>query len=492
MGGEARPRETAVVGNVWLDGLLWGSQWSSDGATTVIDTYVAGQAGGELVLDGLGSFVKATGPYPREVAAMGEAMAAFEAVCNVDFQMVGAQKDADLVWSVVSNFDALGAYGWSTPPGYAEVGGEARSLVAINYEAYYPQSGSNFLVRGGFDFCTFIHELGHAVGLAHPHDTGGGSSVFPGVGSAFDDLGEFDMNQGLYTMMSYNDGWPAGPDGPTPSHVYGYQAGPMALDIAALQLMYGVNDTYRAGADTYALPEANKAGTAYLCLWDAGGNDRIEGAHHLANAIDLRAATLAAAPGGGGFLSWADGIHGGFTIAKGAVIENARGGSEDDRLRGNEAANSLQGLGGGDALKGGGEGDLLDGGSGDDRLGGGGGDDRLQGGAGADRLSGNAGADVFVFAAQDSDPQDGGDRILGFARGEDRIDLSAIDANEDAAGDQGFHLDAGGDFRAGEIRQHAEGQGLRLEINLDGDPEAEMSIWVGGADHRLGLSDFEF
>ncbi|HVG49497.1 MAG TPA: hypothetical protein VM899_15340, partial [Rubellimicrobium sp.] len=192
MGGAARPRETASVGNVWLDGLLWGSQWSSDGATTVIDTYVAGQTGNEAVLDGLGSSVAATSPYPREAAAMGEAMSAYEAVCDLRFNMVEAQADADLVWTVVSNFDALGAYGWSTPPGYAQVDGEARSLVAINYEAYYPQSGSNFLVRGGFDFCTFIHELGHAVGLAHPHDSGGGSSVFPGVSSAFDDLGDFD------------------------------------------------------------------------------------------------------------------------------------------------------------------------------------------------------------------------------------------------------------------------------------------------------------
>lgn len=34
---------------------------------------------------------------------------------------------------------------------------------------------------GGFDYITLIHELGHGLGLAHPHDNGGFSTIFSGV-----------------------------------------------------------------------------------------------------------------------------------------------------------------------------------------------------------------------------------------------------------------------------------------------------------------------
>ena len=490
MGGTARADTVASAGNVWLDSLLWGTRWSSGGATTVIDTYIAGQGGEEAVPDGLGATVTAYAPYPQEAAAIAQAMETFEAVCNIDFRPVGSQAEAHLIWAFVSSFDALGAYGWSIPPGYASVDGEPRSLVAMNYEAYYPPSGKSFLLRGGFDFCTLVHELGHAVGLAHPHDHGGGSSVFPGVKAAFGDYGAFGMNQGIFTMMSYNDGWPTGPEGPAQARTYGYQAGPMALDIAALQQIYGANMEYRDGDDVYRLPDANRPGTFYLCIWDAGGTDRIEGALDRANMIDLRAATLEVAPGGGGFVSAAKGIQGGFTIARGAVLENARGGNQDDRLHGNEAANGLLGLKGDDVLTGGGGSDLLAGDGGGDRLSGGAGDDVLLGGGGTDRLAGQGGADAFDFAARDSAP-DAADLIQGFDRGADVIVLSGIDASRAAPGDQHLRLDMGGAFAAGEIRQQVRQGDLLLELNLDRDDRPEMAIWVLGEGHRLAMSDFE-
>jgi len=66
--------------------------------------------------------------------------------------------------------------------------------------------------------------------------------------------------------------------------------------------------------------------------------------------------------------------------------------------------------------------DVLDGRGGADRLLGGAGDDVLIGGAGADTLTGAAGADVFRFTVLESSAA--ADKITGFARGQDRIELA--------------------------------------------------------------------
>src|SRR3546814_17209784 len=83
--------------------------------------------------------------------------------------------------------------------------------------------------------------------------------------------------------------------------------------------------------------------------------------------------------GGGGRVSYAYGIHGGFTIANAVTIENAVGGSGNDTLTGNEASN------------------VLSGGVGNDGLAGGAGTDRPVGGAGPDSLTGAGGNAGFVF-----------------------------------------------------------------------------------------------
>ncbi|MGJ3629135.1 M10 family metallopeptidase C-terminal domain-containing protein [Sphingomonas sp. MMS24-JH45] len=111
--------------------------------------------------------------------------------------------------------------------------------------------------------------------------------------------------------------------------------------------------------------------------------------------------------GGGGRVSYANGIFGGFTIANGVVIENATGGSGNDKLVGNDVANTLKGNAGKD---------LLVGGLGDDRLEGGVGTDWLNGGAGNDTLVGGKGDnDVFFFGGDNVKAKD---KILDFGTGD--------------------------------------------------------------------------
>ena len=49
---------------------------------------------------------------------------------------------------------------------------------------------------------------------------------------------------------------------------YGYFAGPMAYDIAAMQDLYGANGNFHNGSDTYWLPDQNALGTYWTCIWD--------------------------------------------------------------------------------------------------------------------------------------------------------------------------------------------------------------------------------
>jgi Ca2+-binding RTX toxin-like protein len=257
---------------------------------------------------------------------------------------------------------------------------------------------STNLAQGGFSFVTLIHEFGHGHGMSHPHDNGGRSGVMRGVeeeGPAFDyTTGDFDLNQGVFTMMSYEDGWQKSPYGNAKTNVgYGYLGGLMAFDIAVIQDKYGRNDDWATGDDTYTLKDENAAGTFYYSIWDAGGNDTISYTGLKDTTIDLRPATLKYETGGGGYMSFAYGIFGGFTVANGVTIENATSGDGNDTLWGNGANNVMTSGAGNDRI-------LLHEGGGDDTVIAGDGDDYIYfGGAftGADKVDGGAGKDTLAL-----------------------------------------------------------------------------------------------
>ena len=473
----SNPVTTTPSGETYIDALMWGSHWQSPGAGTNLAVWIAGAAGTNEQFDFGGVTVTANNA-PQENDAFVAAFQTIANVCGLNFTAAASQADADIIVGTVNNRDASGNLGIAVPPG-EDVGptGQQQGAVIINWRQYSTTDLSS-LLQGGYDFVAYIHEIGHALGLKHPHNNLNGFTTFPGVGNgnSFGDLGDFDLNQGLYTMMTYNDGWQTRPGGPlldTGVVTYGYEATPMALDIAALQYLYGVNTSYKAGNDSYVMPSANLSGTFYACLWDAGGIDTIRNASALASRIDLRAATLGHDAGGGGYLSFVGGIDGGFTIANGAVIENASGGSAADWIIGNDAANKLRGNGGVDTI---------DGGSGADQI---------TGGTGRDLLTGGGGRDVFIFAAT-ADSSGAGDLITDFVAGLDDIRLSAIDAIAGGADDLFSFIGTTlfGNV-AGQLRfeQDAATNLTRIEGDTDGNGTANFTIRLTGL-HVLAAGDF--
>ena len=465
-------------------------------------TYYYAKAGDVFVDENLATrgttdtAIVAQGMTEWEKAAFETAFSMYAMVADIVYIEVDTREEADFKIITYEGTPGAGAslLGRMSPPG-TENEGQAEFNSG---DVRWTEAG---LTQGGFLFTTVLHELGHGHGLAHPHDTGGHSSVMHGAGAPPildpnnpDDpvnppigggLGDYDLSQQVFTVMSYNTGWvsPWGKPssgGITATQVeqWGWAGSLGAFDIAVIQDKYGVNEEWAVGNDVYTLKDANAPGTFYSCIWDAGGIDEIryDGARN-AN-IDLRAATLQYEEGGAGWMSWAYGIHGGFTIANGVTIEIATSGRGNDMLVGNDATNilsardgddALWGMGGNDFLRGGKGYDVLDGGDGLDsadysdaaskvtidlsletQFTGGGGIDKfvsiegvvgtqfgdiligtaganwLEGGGGADQLTGGLGADEFVFRAGF-----GKDRIADFQNGVDKILLNGIAGVDD-------------------------------------------------------------
>lgn len=151
------------------------------------------------------------------------------------------------------------------------------------------------------------------------------------------------------------------------------------------------------------------------------------------------------------------GNEGSDVLIGGAGADRLNGEQGDDALFGGTGADLLAGEDGNDQLFGSADNDIQLGGAGNDAVNGEGGNDQLFGGAGADsvsgedgddRLYGDAGGDVlvggggrdtFIFReVGDSSTAGGVDIIADFVAGQDLVDVSLIDANSVAAGDQAF------------------------------------------------------
>lgn len=180
------------------------------------------------------------------------------------------------------------------------------------------------------------------------------------------------------------------------------------------------------------------------------------------------------------------------------------GNGGDNRLFGYLGADTLLGGAGDDRLLGDIGNDLVNGGLGDDSLSGGANNDTLIGDVGADRITGGFGRDVLtgdvglaggyddVFIYNriiDSGLGTASDRITDFKIGEDKIDLSAIDAKSGTAANDAYALVAAFSNVAGQLILQTSGADTYVLGDVTGDGVADFRIILTG---NLGLTAADF
>lgn len=246
----------------------------------------------------------------------------------------------------------------------------------------------------------------------------------------------------------------------------GKNSGVLIEDLAALQKSGATGlELLMAGSDE--LTGINKG---------YGGNDRI------------RATDIGDFNGGSGHDTLIFAMNSAITldlVADGArfkSIEAFEGTKLSDTMKGDDSANTFNGIAGNDTLEGRG---------GNDKLSGGDGNDVLNGGEGWDALFGGKGKDTFLFKSFLDSTRSGADHIITFYRGEDIINLKAIDANTEKAGNQTFIWIGSDKYhgKAGELRSYQSGGKTVITGDVDGDKQSDLVIYI---DKAMKLTSLDF
>ena len=213
-----------------------------------------------------------------------------------------------------------------------------------------------------YSFETYMHEMGHVLGLGHGGNYNGGATY--GVDN-------FYLNDSVHLsimsyMQAFNDEFARGGGGfNTFSNAeFRWMLTPMVADILAMSNIYGLSTTTRTGNTTYgygsntgnavldaavALNDPANENYVAFTLFDNGGTDTINLSGFAGDQrIDLTEGASSDVLGG----------RLNMGVAYGTVIERATGGAGDDHITGNAAANRLTGNGGADTLIGGGGADV--------------------------------------------------------------------------------------------------------------------------------------
>ncbi len=336
-----------------------------------------------------------------QITAAEEALRFWSEVANITFVRVGSGTTGPQAYSnnatmLFANFingpPQFSAFAYLPDPAFMAPG-DAEGDLWFNVSRDYDADPLTFPLGARI----LLHEIGHTLGFLHPSVYDGGANS--GVTYAAD--ADYAQDTHQYTVQSYFA------ETNTGAYFGGAGITPMMHDIAAAQLIYGANMTTRTGNTTYgfnsnaghaAFSITSAAGMPVFCIWDAGGLDTLDlSGFTTASEIDLREESFSSAG--------RDGVGtpliGNISIARGAIIENAIGGSGADTIIGNDVANTLTGNNGADILNGNGGADTLIGGAGADQLLGGEGNDTIYWDA-ADNLAnvlGGNGTDLLIFTS---------------------------------------------------------------------------------------------
>ncbi|MEE1657907.1 M10 family metallopeptidase C-terminal domain-containing protein [Microvirga sp. CF3062] len=346
-------------GDIYTDGLLGNLKWAINDFTYSFPTgsSLYGTSYGEGETATFGTLTSLQQTTARTALSM------VASVANLTFTEITetATAHADLRFGL-SN---LPSTAWAYFPTTDAEGGDA----------WFNKSSGAYSkpVKGNYAFVTFIHEIGHALGLEHPHEAG-----LPG-----------DRDSMEYTVMSYRSYIDASTTGGYANEAWGYAQSLMMLDIAALQHLYGADYTTNSTGTVYrwstttgemfvdgigqGAPGGNRI---LLTIWDGGGSDTYDFSNYGTNLkVDLRPGNWTTTATGQLAKLRYDGsrlaagnianalLHQGDTRS---LIENAFGGTGADVIVGNQAANTLKGNAGNDRLTGAEGNDLIDGGTGSD------------------------------------------------------------------------------------------------------------------------------
>lgn len=312
------------------------------------------------------------------------AMEAWEMVADLDFVEVSSGE-------MLTLDDSSSTSAWAYAPGGSDVNG-----VEMNVGTGWIQSYGDTM--DSYSFQTYIHELGHAIGLGHQGNYNGGATY--GQDNLF-------VNDSWQTsVMSYF----SQAENTTVNASYAFLITSMQADIIAAQNLYGAagegsatygNTTWGAGSNLGNYLDAYFAGlvsgesdpniasnaSVAFTIFDAAGDDTLNLTFtNAANRVDLAAESF----------SDVAGLTGNVAIARGTTIENLLVGNGNDTVSANEVGNRLITASGNDSVTSLGGDDTIYAGAGDDTIFAGTGHDWISGGDQGDLIYGEEGNDTVL------------------------------------------------------------------------------------------------